>query len=257
MLVQERQTEILNMLMQHGGILKMTELARRFDVSNETIRRDLEYLQDQKLIQRVYGGAILLDKQNTSARAIYSAGKTAGQKERAAIGRAMASMIQEGESLFLSTGATVLEVAKHLKHLKNLTIMTNSLPVVHELASTDFTIYVVGGKLSNTEMSTFGEMALDSLRNIYVDRTIIGAGGITLEHGISDFHDADFTLRSEMRRRTNQLAVVCQSDKFGRNAFAIRNSLDVVDMIVTDSKIDPKYHGELMARNIKLITADV
>ena len=75
MLAQERQTEIINMLTQRGGIVKMTEIAQRFGVSNETVRRDLEFLQEQHLIQRVYGGAVLVDRQSTSARAIFSASR--------------------------------------------------------------------------------------------------------------------------------------------------------------------------------------
>ena len=86
MLAQERQAEILNMLTQRGGIVKMTEIAKRFGVSNETIRRDLDFLQDKQLIQRVYGGAILSEQQSSnSARAIFSAARAKGQREREAV----------------------------------------------------------------------------------------------------------------------------------------------------------------------------
>ena len=84
---------------------------------------------------------------------------------------------------------------------------------------------------------------------------IIGAGGITFEYGISDFNNGDFALRDEMMKRSNQLIVVAASDKFGRNAFCIRNTLDTVDLIVTDEGITPEYAQGIRDRGIQLVTA--
>lgn len=256
MLAQERQAEILNMLTQRGGIVRMTEIARKFGVSNETVRRDLEFLQDHQLIQRVYGGAILTDRQNNnSARAIFSAARAKGQKEREAIGRATAKLIHENETLLLGTGTTVLEVAKHLKHLRHLTILTNSLPVAQELADTSFDIYVLGGKLDVNEMYTAGELGLSALHSYYVDRTIIGAAGITFEYGISDFNNGDYTMRAGMLKRANQVIVVAASEKFGRNAFCIRNDLADIDLIVSDDQLPQEYADGLREREIELVLA--
>ena len=148
MLAQKRQNEILNILKQRGEIVKMTELAQRFHVSHETIRRDLEFLHDQKRIQRVYGGAKLLENGGEGQLDSTSA-KTLGQRKREAIGRAIAAMIREDERLLLSTGSTVLEVAKHLKRLKHLTIVTNSLVPCNGRFPTLIaliTIFFVGGE---------------------------------------------------------------------------------------------------------------
>lgn len=255
MLAQERQNEIINMLTQRGGIVKMAEIAQRFGVSNETVRRDLEFLQEQHLIQRVYGGALLVDRQSTGARAIFSVSRAKGHKEREAIGKATAALIHENETLLLSSGTTVLEVAKNLKHLKHLTILTNSIPVVQELSDTNFDIYILGGKLNTDEMDTAGELGLAALKGVYVDRAIIGAGGITLEYGVSDFNSGDYVLRDEMTKRTNQLIVVAASDKFGRNAFRIRNTLEPVDVIVTDEGISPEYAKSLEDQGIQVVIA--
>ena len=176
MLAPERQNEILNMLTQRGGVVKMTEIAKKFGVSNETIRRDLDFLQDQQLIRRVYGGAILAEQQSASSnRAVFSAARAKGQQERAAIGRLAAQQVHENETLLMGTGTTVLEVAKHLKHLRHLTILTNSLLVAQELSDTNFDIFLLGGKLDCNEMFTAGEIGLSALRGFFVDKTIIGA----------------------------------------------------------------------------------
>ena len=184
MLAPERQNEILNMLTQRGGVVKMTEIAKKFGVSNETIRRDLDFLQDQQLIRRVYGGAILAEQQSTSSnRAVFSAARAKGQQERAAIGRLAAQQVHENETLLMGTGTTVLEVAKNLKHLRHLTILTNSLLVAQELSDTNFDIFLLGGKLDCNEMFTAGEIGLSALRGFFVDKTIIGAAKKYLEAG--------------------------------------------------------------------------
>ena len=256
MLAQERQAEILNMLTQRGGIVKMTEIAKRFGVSNETIRRDLDFLQDKQLIQRVYGGAILSEQQSSnSARAIFSAARAKGQREREAIGRLAAKQIHENETLLLGTGTTVLEVARNLKHLRHLTVLTNSLPVAQELSDSSFDIFVLGGKLDCNEMFTMGEIGISALRGFFVDKTIVGAAGITFEYGISHFNNADYTMREEMLQRCNQVIVVAASEKFGHNGLCIRNNLDMIDTIVTDENLAQEYIDGLQDRDIDLLLA--
>lgn len=258
MLAQERQNEILNMLTQRGGVVKMTEIAKKFGVSNETIRRDLDFLQDQNLIRRVYGGAILSEQQSSnSARAIFSAARAKGQREREAIGRLAAKQIHENETLLLGTGTTVLEVARNLKHLRHLTVLTNSLPVAQELSDTSFDIFVLGGKLDCNEMFTMGEIGISALRGFFVDKTIVGAAGITFEYGISHFNNADYTMREEMLRRCNQVIVVAASEKFGHNGLCIRNNLDLVDVIITDDQLSKEYINGLQEREIEVLLASV
>lgn len=256
MLAQERQNEILSLLVQRGSVVKMTELAQKFGASNETIRRDLAYMQQQQLIRRVYGGAVLAEQQsNNSARAIFSATRVKGQREREAIGRLAARQVCENETLLLGTGTTVLEVAKALKHLRHLTILTNSLLVAQELSDTSFDVYLLGGKLDCNEMFTCGEMGMSCLRGFFVDKTFIGAAGITFEYGISHFTNEDYTLRDEMLKRSNQVIVVAASEKFGHNGLCTRNTLDFVDMIVTDEQLDQTYLDGLKEREIKVLLA--
>lgn len=256
MLAQERQNEILSLLVQRGGVVKMSELAKRFGASNETIRRDLASLQDRQLIRRVYGGAVLAEQQSdSSARAIFSAARAKGQREREAIGRLAARQVSENETLLLGTGTTVLEVAKALKHLRHLTILTNSLLVAQELSDTSFDIYLLGGKLDCNEMFTAGEIGLSGLRGFFVDKTFIGAAGITFEYGISHFNNEDYTIRDEMLKRSNQVIVVAASEKFGHNGLHTRNTLDYVDMIITDEQLKQEYVDGLCEREIKVLLA--
>ncbi len=256
MLAKDRQNEIINILTQRATTVKMLELSQRFSVSTETIRRDLETLQSAGLVQRVHGGVILAaPKSATSALSVYSATHAKGQQKREAIGRATAKLIQENETLLLASSTTVLEVARNLKHLTHLTILTNSLPVVQELADTSFDIYFLGGKVHKMELYTYGETLMSALHRHYVDRAIIGAAGITFEYGISDFENNDYLTRDGMFKHAKQIVVVAASDKFGHNAFCIRNSLDHVDTIVTNSDLSQEYIDGLQERNIQLVLA--
>ena len=125
MLAKERHAIIMEIL-RKDGIIKISDISRRFSVSNETARRDLEYLQDTEAIKRIYGGAILL-------------GNTVGpqppshayvrRSQKASIGKAAASLIKSGETIILDIGSTTLEIARHLSNISGITVLTNSLPI--------------------------------------------------------------------------------------------------------------------------------
>jgi DeoR/GlpR family transcriptional regulator of sugar metabolism len=256
MLAQERQNAILETLTQRGGVIKMAEIVSMFNVSNETARRDLETLQDQNLVKRVYGGAILTERRNpidlTPQRVVDG---TRGQAERAAIGKAAADLVNEGETVLLASGTTVLQVALNLKRLRSLTVLTNSLAVINALIDTNFDIYVLGGKLDMDELIMSGHMSLRAVQSVFVDKTFIGAGGITFMYGVSDYGSVDANIREEMINRANQVILVAQSEKFGRNAFSLGNPLDRIHTVVSDNNLSIEYINGIREMGIDLILA--
>ena len=252
MLAQARQEEIIRILKTRGGTVKMTEMAALFGVSGETIRRDLENLQDLHLIQRVYGGAMLAEPVSP-----IHYGKPMGHAQRAAIGKAAAAMIHDGETLLLSSGYTVLEVARNLKNHHNLTIITNSLSVANELLDTDFEIDILGGRLDHDELDTIGEPGYRAMQGIFVDKTVIGAAGVTFEYGISDNNSGDAAVRAEMMRRTGQVILVAQGDKFGHNALRIRHPLREVSTVVSDTSMPEEYVNGIRKMGLELVLAKV
>ena len=234
----------------------MTEIVSMFSVSNETARRDLETLQDQNLVKRVYGGAILVERKNhvdvTPQRDVDG---TRGQAERAAIGKAAADLVSEGETVLLASGTTVLHVALNLKKFRSLTVLTNSLAVINALIDTNFDIYVLGGKLDMDELIMSGYMSLQAVKSVFVDKTFIGAGGITFKYGISDYGSVDANIREEMLNRANQVILVAQSEKFGRNAFSLGNPLDRVHTVVSDTNLSDEYVNGIRDMGIDLVLA--
>ena len=138
MLAKERQDRILTTIQRNGSI-RMADIMKQFNVSHETARRDLDALQDQNLIKRVYGGAVIPDEKNPSSPApvIHTGTPRPSVEERVAIGKAAAAMIKDGDTVFLSVGLTVQEIAKELRHRKNITVLTNSVLVLNELLNSD------------------------------------------------------------------------------------------------------------------------
>lgn len=255
MLAQERQDIILDMLRQCGGIIKMTDIVTKFGVSNETARRDLETLQDKNLVKRIYGGAVLTDRQDDRKFLLPRSEEIHGQADRMAIGRAAANLVHDGETIILATGTTVLQVARQLKRLHSLTILTNSLAVANEMSNTNFDIYVLGGKLDVNEKNMYGDMALNAVRSVFVDKAIVGAGGITFEFGVSDYGIHDNNLREEITKHATQTILVAQSEKFGTNALSIGFPLSRVHTIVSDANLPREYASGIREMGIELILA--
>jgi len=257
MLARERQNIILEMLEKNNGTIKMTEITAAFNVSNETARRDLETLQDKNLVKRIYGGAILVDRSISSFRGGHVQSDDQGHAEREAIGKAAAALVQEGETVILSSGTTVMQVAHALKQrLRNLTVLTNSLMTLNEVSDSSFDVYVLGGKLDLNERNICGDAAVQTVRSVFADTLILGCGGVTVQYGVSDYSLNDQLLREEMVNHAARVILVAQSDKFGRNAFSLNIPLEKIHTVVTDTNLPVESQNILQSMGIRLILAD-
>lgn len=252
MLVNERQTAIMNILNRTKSI-RISDIVDRFSVSNETARRDLETLQDQKLIKRIYGGAILIEPEVSEQQ--YNARLVQSHRQKVCIGRAAAELVNPGETIILDIGTTTLEIARHLKHLSNITVLTNSLPILNELANTQISLFALGGRLNADELSMHGQLTIDALQHFYVDKAFIGAGGVTLDGGISDYNSEPAHVRQAIMKRSNQTILVADSGKFGTNAFAVVCGVSELDMVVSDDMLPQSFQDALLKMNIKVILA--
>ena len=266
MLSQERQDKIIEILNQKHSI-DIRQITRMFGVSHETARRDLVELQNRGIARRVHGGAILEHQEHKPLAprdaSLVTEEKAAYQTEAPdsldttlqRIARAAANLIDDGSTLLLGTGSTVLEVANQLKDRSDLTILTNSLLVMNTLIDSDNSLYMIGGQVVGSEQFITGQHAISMLRDFNLDYTIIGCGGITFETGLSDYEHGSADVVREMLQRGRKNILVTGSEKFGRKCFCVTAPVSAIDTIVTDDSLDERYANGIRERGINLVQA--
>lgn len=256
MMQEVRQASILNILHENGSV-KIKDLAKQFDVSIVTIRRDLDELAAAGLVTKVYGGAVMPQRYRVGCLQIVDTSGSSHHREKELIGAAAAALVREGETILLDIGETVLEVAKNIRNRQNITILTPSVPVLTELSSTSLPVYSLGGCMRNREMAFYGSLALYSLNQFCVDKAFIGCGGLTIDHGITDYSSDSAELHTAIAQRAKQSILVTDSSKFCRDAFAVIGPIECVDIIITDSNIPPEYAEAIRSRGVELKIVDI
>lgn len=232
----ERYDIILQMLSEQE-MVTLPELMKRLDVSIVTVRRDLNHLEEQRLIKKVYGGAILFNRPVSShVNVDHRLRKHANEKE--AIGRATAALINDGDSLYLGPGTTVRQVAIHLREHKNLTVLTDSLYVATELLDTDTEIYFMGGCIYNRGAHLSAMIPPDAWDFFHPNKAIIGATGINANYGVTDFHPRESTMLRSIIARSVNVLVVADNSKFGLVGPCATCSLERINRIITG------FHGQ-------------
>src|SRR5512143_597290 len=175
--VPERQKEILSRLNRQGR-LSVAEIVKQFSVSEATARRDLGSLASQGRAQRVHGGAIAADQAPPELPILERQGEQPDEKAR--IGRRAAELVAPKDTVFLGSGTTVLELARNLRNRRDLTVITNSLPVLNMLAGLDgIEIIALGGMLRRTELSFIGHISDLALAELRADKVFMGARGVS------------------------------------------------------------------------------
>lgn len=249
----ERQQKILEML-REKTIIKISDIAKTFSVSIETARRDIHALASKNLCKKIYGGASLIS--SVPYELSYSSREVINRQEKISIGTKAAELITEDKTIILDVGTTIIELARRIKNKKNITVLTNSLSIINELASTDISLHIMGGKLNSNFLTMTGSFTLSALKHFFVDIAFIGAGGITLEDGVSDYNIEEAQVRRFSIERSNRTVLLVDSSKFENNAFAMVCSLKDIDTIVTDWKINPKIVKSLRDMKIEVLIAD-
>ncbi|MCS7091661.1 MAG: DeoR/GlpR family DNA-binding transcription regulator [Verrucomicrobiota bacterium] len=253
MTIEERQHRIREYLEQ-VEFASLEELAKAFNVSVSTIRRDLTVLEAVGAAKRTHGGArILVPK---SEEFLFSARDTHQLAEKEAIGRACASLIQPGQSLILDAGTTVYHVARYLEE-KAPQIVTNSLPVANLFAAAPRVELVLSGGVLYPRLGVLvGPLTVETFSKIYADVAIMSAGGITLE-GLSNSHTLLVDIQRAMIRAAARIIMCLDHTKFGRRSLAFLCEVDAIDAVVTDTGAPTEMVEQLRHRGVEVIVAPV
>jgi len=247
----ERQ-RFIRRLVEEQGRAAVPELSAHFDVSEATIRRDLEELDGMGWVRRTHGGAVRAERASKEAPMVQR--RSAQKIEKQQIGKAAAKIIQEGQTIFLGSGTTVLEVAIHLPVEIHLTVITNSLPVVNHLADyPNVELIVIGGMLRHNELSMVGHIAEQAVREFRADLVIIGMHAIDSHHGFTnDFLPETMTDRAILEIAP-RVIVVADHTKFGKVSTVLVAAVSTANMLITDHKAPGDCITELAELGIEVV----
>jgi DeoR/GlpR family transcriptional regulator of sugar metabolism len=249
----ERQKQILSLLSKQGR-LSVAEICEQFSISEATARRDLEALAGQGRLQRVHGGAIHVEQAPPELPILQRESEQADEKSR--IGRVAAELVSDGETVFLGSGTTVLEAAKNLRERKNLTVLTNSLPVLNVLAGiNDITVVSLGGQLRESELSFIGHITEQALAELRVDKVIMGTRGISLEHGLTNDYLPETLTDRAILKIGREVIIAADHSKVNRVSTALLAPLTAMHIFVTDSKADGRFTQALKKQGIQVVVA--
>ncbi len=226
-----RQQQILDLAGEVGHV-RVEELAERFAVSPQTIRRDLGELCDRHALDRTHGGAVLPASAHNFA---YAARRDFMREEKERIARACAERIPDGSSLFINIGTTTEAVARALTVREDLMVITNNLNVATILAPSEKAeVVVAGGVVRRSDLALVGEATTDFIRQFRVDMAVIGVSAIAPDGALLDYDYREVRVAQAIIENARRVCLVADGSKFERNAPVRIGSLQEVDMLITD-----------------------
>jgi DeoR/GlpR family transcriptional regulator of sugar metabolism len=254
----ERQERIALHISAHGRA-SIDELVRLFGVSQATTRRDLEQLAEAGRLERVHGGArsILRDPASAALSERPALEREREQLiEKQQIGRAAALRVADGETVFIGSGTTTLEVARNLRNHAQLTVITNSLLVVNALADAPhIEIIALGGQLRRSEMSLIGTSAEHALADVRADKVIMGIRGIDANAGLTNAYLPETLTDRAILKIAREVILVADHSKFGRIAPAFVAPLSAAHEIISDTGLSSAGAAAISAHGVRIIRA--
>jgi DeoR/GlpR family transcriptional regulator of sugar metabolism len=250
-LVEERRQRVLDLVSQRGFIT-LADLAQKVQVSESTIRRDLDFWHQQGAVRRTHGGAIYVG--DGSALPALEDRSTRQLAEKCEVAQAAVARMRDGDAILLDGGTTTLEVARLLVG-RPMQVVTNSLPIANLFASSRETdLIMLGGYVYPRTGVALGPLTVRMLPDIHVNQALISVGGITAR-GLFNSNMLLVETQREIMGCADEVVVVADHSKLGRPALAFLSDLDAVDTLIVDSKITPEQREWLGQAGVRLVVA--
>jgi DeoR/GlpR family transcriptional regulator of sugar metabolism len=250
-LVEERRQKLLE-LVSRRGFVGLADLAEAIDASESTIRRDLEHLHQQGVLKRTHGGAIYLGDGLTLPALEERSGSQV--EEKRAIGRATVGLIEDGDAILLDGGTTTLEVARLLVG-RPIQIVTNSLPIANLFASSrEADLVMLGGYVYPKTGVALGPLTVQMMRDIHVRKAVLSVGGITAK-GLFNSNLLLVETEQQMMRCADEVVVVADHTKIGRQALAFLCELSAIHTLVVDGGLTAVQKEMIEQAGVKLVQA--
>lgn len=258
MYAEERRRQIASLTAVEGRV-NVTELSEQFDVTAETIRRDLTVLDREGVVHRVHGGAVASQSFQTAELSLDARARSA-QSAKLAIARAALDYLPPaGGSLFLDAGTTINAVADLISDRAvgaRWSIVTNSLPAALNLASKNAPdVQLLGGTVRAITQAVVGDTALRTLAMMRADVAFIGTNALTLDHGLSTADSQEASVKTAMVTNAHKVVVLCDSTKLGNDYLVSFAGTNDIDVVITDDKAPTSFVSALQEREVEVVLA--
>lgn len=253
-----RAERILQELLRTGGV-SVEHLADKLKVSPATVRRDLMSLERQGLLRRSHGGAAPVEPALYEPfRHVSSFSEQERQRapEKRRIGLAAAALVGDGETIAFGAGTTTTQVARSIRHRKNIVVMTNAVNIAMELSHRDdLKVFVAGGELSGAWFALVGAMAQQHASEMFFDKVFIGVDGIHADRGLTTNYPDQAAIHRTMMQQARQRIIVADHRKIGVSATALIWQAHEIDILITDKKATDAAIAPFVEKNINVIRA--
>lgn len=242
--------------LEQNPVLTVDELARRFKVSAQTVRRDFQYLEQQGLVTRTYGGAVARDDDPLSRERTFLAREAERAAQKQAIACAALELVTPRSAAIFDASTTVLHLVRALPPEIELTAIVNALPIGAELARRpNVALTMIGGSMRHTSLSFTGPIAEANLRRLFADTAFISARGLSAQSGLTEASPYESALKEIMVANATRVVALVDSSKLERNALSFFAPLTAVQTLVTDDGADPALLARLREAGVEVRVA--
>lgn len=253
MLALERQKRILELLSIDGAVM-VSKLSAEMGVTEETVRRDLEKLEASELLRRTHGGAIPIE--GGSYELSLEKRKSLNVEAKQALAKKAVQSIASGDTIFLDASTTTFYMAKELKVMKNITVITNSLRVINELAGVEgIKLIAVGGIVSNNQSFVGATTENFITENYFADKMFFSSKGISENSIIYESNEQECFIKQRMLKNSHTRYYLCDKSKIDRVGYMKLSSFDQIDYLITNAEIDETFKNSLEEFEVKVIKA--
>lgn len=254
MLAAERRRVITERIRATGQVV-VSALSTEFQVSEETIRRDLESLEKEGIATRIYGGAVL--RGNDHAAPPYSIRKNTNIEPKVSIAQKLCELVQDGDTLMVDESSTAAYAVRALRQKKNITLITNSLELLREMTGQDtWHIISTGGSLKTDVLALVGPHALRTVGSYHASYAVLSCRGINQQLGLADSDDAVVQIKQAMIASCDCAILLADHRKFDRSGLVALGSLSLVDKLITDCVPTADWQERLAKNGVELLCGE-
>ncbi len=252
MFAPERQKKIMEMLTTDGAVM-VSKLSAELGVTEETIRRDLEKLEAQEMLRRTHGGAVPIDENTYELSLEKRKNKNVDIKKNLA--KIAAEHIVSGDTVFLDASTTTFFIAKEIKSIRNVTVITNSLRIISELVGVEGIKVISVGGIAGNNQSFVGNLAEEAIeKNYFANKMFFSSKGITAEAGILESNEAESGIKKKMLRNSGKKYYLCDKSKIGRVGFVKLADFSDINVFITDCEnVEAKLGEKLSDADVRVI----